>query len=282
MIAADEVGGSKHQRIKPGYGGDGSFTDCAKATPLPVSGDLHSRIMIASGEITGLTSVQKFGMNTDIDAGVPEDVWDGGGLYSWPTSASQMEVLSASGLDDSPAGTGARTVNIQGLDASYAQVNETVTLSGVTPVGTANTYIRVFRMKVLSAGSLEQNAGILTCRPLGGGTTVAQINAGQNQTNMALYTVPAGKTGFISKIFTSATDNQTKGFSVFEMRVREFGQVFAVKYNVALVADGTTCFNREFDCPIEAGEKADIKFTGQSSANNTIMVAAFDITLKDD
>jgi len=37
-IAADEIGGVLHQRVKIGVGGDGEATDLSKANPMPVQG----------------------------------------------------------------------------------------------------------------------------------------------------------------------------------------------------------------------------------------------------
>jgi hypothetical protein len=41
-----------------------------------------------------------------------------------------------------------------------------------------------------------------------GGTVVARITEGHGQTLMAVYTVPAGKTGYLLKINTSAEARQ--------------------------------------------------------------------------
>lgn len=37
VIASDDIGGIKFQRIKAGFGADGSYADVSEATPLPVA-----------------------------------------------------------------------------------------------------------------------------------------------------------------------------------------------------------------------------------------------------
>ncbi len=38
VIATDDIGGVKHQRVKVGHGVDGAYADATPAAPLPVSG----------------------------------------------------------------------------------------------------------------------------------------------------------------------------------------------------------------------------------------------------
>ncbi len=60
---------------------------------------IDSEIDIAAGRYTGLSIVNKFGRNPDVDAGsTPEDVWNGGGTYAgFPTgSTEQFQVFSSS------------------------------------------------------------------------------------------------------------------------------------------------------------------------------------------
>ena len=57
----------------------------------------------------------KFGFNPDISTS-EETVWDHGGLYSYLAAASVLSVSSAN-VNDTALGSGARTVQIHGLDA---------------------------------------------------------------------------------------------------------------------------------------------------------------------
>lgn len=77
---------------------------------------------VAYGQVPGYRRVTALGNNPDVDSGtVPEDIWAGGGAYPWMTGATALEIVSSS-ANDAAAGTGARTVTINGLDINYAEV----------------------------------------------------------------------------------------------------------------------------------------------------------------
>lgn len=161
--------------------------------------DSNLNFSVAAGLaiIPGVTRITALGHNPDIGAGAAEDVWEGGGDYPFLAAASILEVLSAS-ASDTAAGTGVRTVLVSGLDASYNPISETVTLNGVTPVSTINSYLRVNIFTSTSAGSGEKNAGDITLRVVGGGTTQSIMRAGYGFGRSAVYTVPNGFTLFIT------------------------------------------------------------------------------------
>jgi len=116
-------------------------------------------LQVARGQIAYHESIYKFGNNPEVADSV-ETVWPQGGLYSYLTSASVLKVSSSS-TDDTSAGTGARTVELFGLDGDYNEISEVVTLNGQTAVNTTQSYLRINRMVVRSAGSGGANAGII-------------------------------------------------------------------------------------------------------------------------
>lgn len=191
---------------------------------------IESELDIASGKYVGFSIVNKFGVNTRIDSGTtPEDIWDGGGVYTgWATAAETAQVLS-SNVNDTSAGTGARTVSITGLNSAYEITTETLTLNGTTPVTSVNSYIRVHTATVQSAGSGGVNAGTITVRQ---STTTANIflvmRIGYNQSHTSAYTIPAGYTGYMRKIavMPSATANMALEGAVW---TRTFGGVFRAR-----------------------------------------------------
>ena len=65
VIATDDIGGVKHQRVKVEYGDDGSATDVSAANPLPVAPGLvdpkttfATAVSVAAGSSTDLDSDQ--------------------------------------------------------------------------------------------------------------------------------------------------------------------------------------------------------------------------------
>ena len=160
----------------------------------------EQNINIARGLIRGTTVIHKFGRNPSV-GGAPETIWEQGGVYTYLTVASTIYVYGAD-AQDGAAGTGARTVTVQGLDANYNAIEETLTVDGAV---STKSFLRVFRAFVASAGSLQTNKGdlIISTGSSGGGTVLAKIATigtgtvyGQGQTNLALYTIPAGKQVF--------------------------------------------------------------------------------------
>jgi len=173
----------------------------------------------------------KFGRNTNIDTGsTPEDIWGGGGVYYGQPIGVSAEIVQvfSSDANDTSAGTGARTVRIYGLDANYALQQETITLNGTTPSNSSNIYMRVFRVVVLTAGTSETNVGNITTRWATTTSVVfSVVPIGYGQSELAAYTVPAGKTAYVRRYAFSVLSN-TSARVVAGLRVREFGGAWRI------------------------------------------------------
>lgn len=151
--------------------------------------------------VPGHRRVTALGNNPDIDV-APEDVWSGGGLYPWMTGATSLEIVSDSAAD-AAAGTGARTVTIAGLDTTYTEISQTVTLNGTTAVAIPTQLFRINGALIITAGSGGVNAGNLIVRDAGAGTTRAVIPLGYGITRQSQFTVPLGYTLQITSIVFS-------------------------------------------------------------------------------
>lgn len=243
---------------------------------------LDTEALLAAGFISGITVVNKFGRNTDIDTGtVPEDVWGGSGAYTgFPDGDPEtIEVLSDS-VNDTAAGTGARTVRLTGLDADWAIASADLTLNGTTPVATSGTFRRVHTAQVLTAGSGGVNAGTITFRH---STTEAnvflQLMPGRNQTNCSAYTIPAGKTGFLRTLFVNmlgTTSAYCEGF----IWTRSFGGVYRQRRPFAV--SNANNWRDDIYAGIAFTEKADIVIRIlTASANNVSLAAGYDMILVD-
>lgn len=115
----------------------------------------------SKGTIPGLTVVSKSGSNPDVDSAGNEDIWRTGGNWVAPTTNRTMSVVSSS-ASDAAAGTGARTLTLSGLNSSYADISETITLNGTTPVVSSNSYVMLNNTLVATAGSSTTNVGVIT------------------------------------------------------------------------------------------------------------------------
>lgn len=152
----------------------------------------------ANGYYPGRIRDRIIGRHTNIN-NVRVDLWEGPtGIYVFPQAAQQMAVVSTS-ANDAAAGTGMQQVMIHYLDHLYAEKSETVTLNGVTPVLTVATDIlRINGMHAMAFGTGGTSAGNISLTNAGGTVTYGFISAGYNVARQAIYTIPAGRTGYIS------------------------------------------------------------------------------------
>ena len=235
-------------------------------------------LQVSRGDVFGHEALFKFGFNSDIN-GTEETIWTQGGNYPWPTAAFTAYIVSDDAADTS-AGTGARTVTVQGLDENYVFQSVDVALYGTTEVqvGDANGWLRVFRAFVLTAGSAGTAAGTLHVQTTGGGTVYANLSNG-NQTQMALYTVPAGKTLFLDDINFTAAISQANNYAVVSFSAREFGGIFRKKYVNTLQSNQLIA---KFEYPLRFPEKTDMECRAFCSNNNNLIGASFQGVLVDD
>jgi len=239
-------------------------------------------LQVARGQVAYHESVYKFGNNAEV-ADSTETIWQQGGLYSYLSAASVLKVSSSS-ANDTSAGTGARTVELFGLDGDYNEINEVVTLNGQTAVNTTQSYLRINRMIVRSAGSGGSNAGIIYA---GTGTVTTGVPAniyatingdGSNQTLMALWTVPAGYTAYLMQYDVSnGTTSNTPAVCKMTLAARPYGEVFQSK-DVKSLTTGMHIENT-LVVPVKFTEKTDIEVRAvSSSASVTFDIsAAFEI-----
>lgn len=114
---------------------------------------------ISSDNIKNVTRMGTGMINPAVGT-VAETIWPEGGRYVFPAAASVMTLSSTSALDTN-GGTGARTVLVTGLDSNWVEIAETVTLNGTTGVSTTQSFFRVNRLDVVSAGTAKTNQGSL-------------------------------------------------------------------------------------------------------------------------
>lgn len=227
---------------------------------------------IAQGHLSGKSGVLIVG--SSITGGTNEEtIWDGNSIYTYITAATKVK-LSSSSTDDDEGGTGALTVLIKGLDSNYAEISETVTLDGRNGVETTETYLRVFSLEVQSAGSGGNNAGDIYAGT-GSITTGVPANkyckilVGHNRSLSGLWTVPAGKTFYMTSIFMAEASKKVADFHVYQ---RLLGGVFHLDYHLQL---SETTISIPLDVPTVFPEKADIEARVNSDASGAHCTMVF-------
>ena len=237
-------------------------------------------LQVARGQITMHSSFCQFGINATVGTS-NETIWIGSSLYTFPAAASILKVSSSS-ADDAAAGTGARTIQIEGLNAAYEPVVETVILNGQTEVNTTNSYLRVNKMIVLTAGSGGTSVGNIYA---GTGTVtngvpavvVNQTGILSNESESAFYTVPAGFTAYITRWTLSSGNGTANASTRFTLRVRPFGGVFGFKALYHIPGNGIYECAAAFPLPIP--EKADLDVLAAASADSATASTQLQIIL---
>ena len=234
-----------------------------------------SNIPIAAGEVDGYQNVHKFGM---VDGNHGTDwttVWSAADeaettLYPWDTAAGTLSVVSSEDVDaDGDIGT--HTIIVEGLDTNYNPISESFTLSGETETGEgAVTFHRVNRAYITAGGT---NVGKIQIK--NGTVVVAEIAVGMGQTQMCVYTIPAGKTGYLTRVAASSSKNISTIVALFQ---RPFGKIFIRSASSMALYQNNQDIS--FDVPIPFTEKTDLDLRQIGSANNTL-AADFNIILVD-
>jgi len=183
-------------------------------------------------------------------------------------------VVSSSTADDL-VGTGAQKVKIEGLDANYnAQIVE-VEMDGTTNVSTTETFIRVYRVYVSQAGSGKVNAGNITISI--GGSVRAQISANQGQTLMAVYTVPAGFTGYVTQWSFSSGASASNKYLDGRLIIQRFAGIIQTKARSTIQ---NTSFVQDLQVATVANEKDDIEIRAVTSSGTDAVSGTFSVLLK--
>ena len=232
---------------------------------------------VVQGKIPGHSMINKFGYNPSIGSGAFETIWETGDNYPWQSTAVTVDVVSDDTNDD-VAGTGARTLRIQGLDGSYNFAEETVDMDGTTTVTTTQEFLRVFRMSVETAGSTGNNEGTITVTYTGGSDVAATISEGNGQTLMTLYTIPAGYTGYLLSMNISSGKDQEMEFKFIQRDNGVANAAFQTKQFLDVRGGQTTVI---FNAINVIPEKSDIYVSGKASSTSSAS-ASFDLLLVQD
>lgn len=233
---------------------------------------------VSLGVMPGLSTMDKFGRNPDIDTGTdPEDLWDGGGIWAAPSTACKHNVASTDS-NDNATGTGAQTMQIFGLDADHSEQTEIVSLDGTNNVPTEYLHIMIYRKIVRSAGSNGANIGTLTATSQADGTVTAQIAPGNNKTLMAIYQIPGDKIGLLSQYYVDINESSGPGRVSFDLLIKPINEVWQVNHH----RGGDTRIPHKFTYPRPILPKSLVKLGNLIVTNNNSDVSGgFEILLVD-
>ena len=253
--------------------------------------DAENGLAIAKGEVVGTTFVHKFGNAPDFDAADGEiTVWDGAedGMawelmdYVYSTT-DDIDSISSSSTDT-------QEVTLTGLDINYLVVVQTAILTGQTRVALKTDLLRVYRAFNSDSTDLVGHVIIYVNGATTGGVpdTNADIRAIidpiNQQTEMAVFTIPAGKTGYMRDWYGATSGANRDSNYPMKLVSRDFGGVFRVKHSSAISDIGTSIHQHFYQEPEIFLEKTDIEMRAIVSASGVTaasFAAGFDIVLVD-
>ena len=249
-------------------------------------------LRISAGQQTGYSKINKFGAAPDFDTGDGEvTIWDGAEdntawelmNYVYSTTAD-IDSISSSDSGDT------QDIEVQGLDTNGDLVTQTVTLNGQTRVALTTSLLRVFRAKNVGSTNLAGHVFVYVNGALTGGVpnTNADIRAviqpENNQTEMALYTIPSGKKGYICGWYVNSAGASRSAEYLIKIKARPDGQVFQLKHKATMedypgLNHKYCMYNGPFNALTDIEMTAEILTSAVTSAN---IIAGFDLILVDD
>ena len=255
--------------------------------------DAESGLAIAKGDVVDTTFVHKFGNAKDFDTTDGEvTIWDGAEdgtswelmNYVYSTIADIDSISSSNGADT-------QSIAIQGLDANWDLVSQTITLNGQTRVALTTPLIRVFRAFNDSSSNLIGHVIIYVNGAITGGVpnTNADIRAVvdpvNQQTLMCIYTIPNGKTGYMRDWYMATSGGNKSSSYAVRLVSRNENKVFRTKHVSAMDSLSPIPYQHQYTEPEVFQAKTDIEMRVQSiafpaSLGNSVS-GGFDIVLID-
>lgn len=246
----------------------------------------ESGLAIAKGDVIGSKFIHKFGKAPlfDVSDGFVT-IWDGaekGELYT----GMQYIYSITDDIDTISSDTAGNNqlIQIQGLDINYDIVTQEKSLNGQSPVTLDTPLIRVFRMKNIGTVDIVGHAFVSVSGTLTTGSPTpanlrSVIHDSNNQTLMAVFTIPSGYTGYMRDWYASSAG--AKRTSVHEMKlfVRPFGQVFQLKHDASISIVGTSYIHHKYEEPEVFAEKTDIEMRVNTDEADASISGGFDIVL---
>lgn len=215
-------------------------------------------LAVAQGKVPGVSGISISGYSPSVGTTfIP--AWEDGSYVYFP-SAQVVRVWSQSDSDTNVS------VLVNGLDASYEPISETVTLTnGTIGILTVNQFLRINSISLTRA---PQNVGTIHAGNTDKSITIAYIgvvsNISAGRSQMTVYTVPAGYTFYLtqSNWYTNQSGSQTALY-------RSWTQTPTGLINIILTFPFVTNYTSTKVVPRPYLEKTDIQWQVASSSGTS-------------
>lgn len=177
---------------------------------------------------------------------------------------------------DKSLNTGALVLEVHGLDSNYAEQSEFVIPNGTAAVQLSKSYIRFNNFHVMLAGSGEVASNTIYVQAAAvSAVFYISVSAGGNMSEQAFFTVPAGKTAYITDWSASATGTKSARMELSakaDLHGRALVPTFHFQ-DVMIVKSGGR--HVIFPIPLQCPAKCDIKVSGEGIGGVTEGSASF-------
>jgi len=171
------------------------------------------------GVIEGRKSLNAVG---NIDAvGNTEKVISGLATFTgFLTSPDKIRIKAGGDSNDDINGSGARTIEVFGLDENFNMINETIETNGSSAsLSTSSDFIRLFTARVVNSGTYSSgldgsNVDDITIETETG-TELGVILEERGITQSSMRTIPAGYTGFLVSLSARVDGDKTGTISIW-------------------------------------------------------------------
>lgn len=218
--------------------------------------------------------IQKFGRSASLPNGEWATVYDANdveNIYPILDTEETMYIISSSSRDSAE-------IRVYYLDGDYNRQKVDVTLNGDTEVLVADDVMRPYRMKIIDN---KANVGDIDLVNASDVVYARIIDSGEgfNQTQMAVYTIPAGYTGIVTSINAGVGSSNLSLFSAgveLHYKVKKHREANKTKIPLILYQSN---YYEQFSIPHIFPEKTYLNVQAKAGAANITATARFYIYL---
>jgi len=263
--------------------------------------DVGSYLPVAANAVTNVTQHTVYADNSAVGTSYELITNLNADITQLGTAGDGIEVVGSDANDDgSPAGTGAQTVTVKGLDTSFNIKEASMTLNGTSIVEQGDTtWTFVNEAYITAAGSGLASAGTLTFSNDAAGNNLGLIEAGDYGIHNCWWKVPAGHTGYVHGFWGQVLPAATSvGGAMFALQVARHGfqgvassetydtvaEMFVPEHDADLAAttngDSRGWFQFPGGVPLVIPAKAIVRLVAKSSSGATGVTGGFHILIQ--
>ena len=250
---------------------------------MPITKDGGNDAKIGTNGSIVIDTINKWGEQVDTDTAdalLGQVLWpvkSGVQAYPFLFTAIPM-VLKSSSVLDAVGSSGAHTVEVT-YQTLLEERKVILEVTGTVDVNLPEDNVGTFRVKVLTSGSGNTNAGIITVE--NGGTIYAQINVGEGQTRLAVQRVPGNRIGTVKSHRVSYAKTSGNNDALVNLKIKRADGTEVVKWPVGLIALKAEDIKNYFigGITVQPGEFVYWECM-EVGANDTPLRGSFDIELE--